>query len=266
MEIVGYLLAIAMGGVLGLIGGGGSILSVPIFVYFFQLDASQATAYSLFVVGIAAAFAAWDYNKRKLINYRVGIYFAVPAFLGVYLVRRLLIPWIPQELGSFVGIHWTKDTLILVVFALVMLVASTMMIRKPKSLKIDSESKSKIPNPLYVTLEGLFVGGLTGFVGAGGGFMIIPALVLLAGLEMKVAVGTSLFIITIKSLIGFIGDVQSNSTIDWGFLVLFSVFAVVGILIGTQYSRRVDSKKLKPAFGWFILVMGFIMLSKELFL
>ena len=262
MEIIGYILAIAMGGVLGLIGGGGSILTVPILVYVFQLDARYATAYSLFVVGVASAIAAWDYKKRNLIDFKTGVIFAIPAFLGVYLVRRFLVPALPDHIGSFLKFEWTKDNLILIVFALVMLAASIMMIWERKD---TGPVEKKNPPPLLVTLEGLLVGGLTGFVGAGGGFMIIPALVLLAGLNMKVAVGTSLFIITVKSLIGFIGDIQSTSNIDWIFLSKFTFFAIVGILIGTRISRKTDNKKLKPAFGWFVLVSGLLMLVKELY-
>lgn len=261
MLVFGYLMAIIMGGILGLIGGGGSILTVPILVYIFKVDASLATAYSLFIVGLASAFAALDYKKRNLIDFKTGVYFAIPAFIGVYSIRRFLVPSIPDSLGHFIGVDWTRDNLILVVFALVMLLASTTMI---KGRKETFETQKKTPPWYLVIFEGLLVGGLTGFVGAGGGFMIIPALVILAGLEIKMAIGTSLFIITFKSLMGFLGDIQSTTNIDWSFLILFSAFATLGITIGTKISRRVDSRKLKPIFGWFVLVMGIVMLSKEL--
>lgn len=260
MEVLGFFLAIVMGLVLGLLGGGGSILTVPILFYVFQVNATLSTAYSLFIVGTASALAAFDYHKRGLIDYKVGTFFAIPALLSVYSVRRFVIPRIPEELGSFAGVLWTKDSLILTVFAIVMLLASVMMIRGRKDV---GKVKKKTPPILGVIGEGVIVGGITGFVGAGGGFMIIPALVLLAGLEMKVAVGTSLFIITIKSLLGFIGDVQSAPEMDWVFLGIFTFFSMVGIFVGTKFSRRVDSKTLKPAFGWFVLVMGVLMLGKE---
>lgn len=217
MEIIGYVLAILTGVVLGLIGGGGSILTVPVLVYVFQISPTLATAYSLFTVGTASAIAAWDYQKRGLIDFKVGALFAAPAFVGVYLVRRFVVPAMPEQVKVFGNLSMTKDTFILVVFAIVMLVAAIMMIRGRKEVKA---TEKKSPSPFLVTAEGLIVGGLTGFVGAGGGFMIIPALVLLAGLEMKMAIGTSLFIITIKSLFGFVGDIQSTAEISWNFLAL----------------------------------------------
>lgn len=263
MIALGYILAVVMGITLGLIGGGGSILTVPILVYVFELPASQATAYSLFVVGLASVFAAVDYYRRGLLDFKTGIVFAIPAFLGVYLVRRYLMPALPESMSPFQGIEFAKNTLILVVFAIVMLVAAISMIRGRKD---EGEAAKKKINLFFVVLEGLLVGGLTGFVGAGGGFMIIPALVILAGLSMKEAVGTSLFIISIKSLFGFVGDIQSELTIDWGFLLIFSAVSILGIFLGTMISRKVDSRLLKPAFGWFVLIMGGLMLIKEVFL
>ncbi len=260
MGVLGFALAIVMGAVLGLTGGGGSILTVPILTYIFYLDAPHATAYSLFVVGVASALAAWDYHKRKMIAFKTGIYFATPALISVYSMRRFVIPMIPEQLGQFGGLEWTRDSLILVAFAIVMLIASVMMI-KGRSAKCVEQ---KHPSPMIVIISGLLIGALTGFVGAGGGFLIVPALVFLTGLDMKVAVGTSLFIITINSLLGFVGDIQSMLDIDWLFLAMFTALAMGGIVIGTKFSRKVDSQSLKKAFGWFVLIMGTLMLGKEL--
>lgn len=261
MELIGYALAVVMGIVLGLIGGGGSILTVPILVYAFGISASHATAYSLFVVGFSSLIATFDYKKRELIDFKTGVIFAIPAFIGVYSVRKFLMPALPTEIAHFGSWTLTKDTLILSVFAIVMLVAAISMI---KGRKEPDDVDKKTPNLLWVTVEGLLVGGLTGFVGAGGGFVIIPALILLAGLSMKVAVGTSLFIITIKSLIGFIGDLQTMASIDWKLLGLFTLLSIVGIFIGTRLSRKVNNAILRPAFGWFVLVIGTVMLLNEL--
>jgi uncharacterized membrane protein YfcA len=263
MIVAGYLGAIVMGGVLGLIGGGGSILTVPLLVYLLKVNPVEATGYSLAIVGTAAVFGAWDYYKRGLIDFKTGTVFAIPAFLGVYLVRRYLVPALPDPVFAIGSIEVAKDTLILVVFAIVMLAASVSMIRGRKDRGADPDKKLNIP---IVAIEGIVVGGITGFVGAGGGFLIIPALVILAGLEMKVAVGTSLMIIAVKSLLGFTGDLQTLPSIDWTMLGIFIFLAVIGIQAGTRFSRKVSSAQLKPAFGWFVLIMGTGMLVKEVFL
>ncbi len=260
MEVLGFTLAIVMGFTLGLIGGGGSILTVPILVYVLGVSASHATAYSLFIVGVSSFIASFDYKKRGLIDFKIGALFAVPAFIGVYSVRKFLMPAIPGEITTIGTWLLTKDSLILLVFSIVMLVAAASMI---KGRKESQAIEKKDPTLLFVTIEGLLVGALTGFVGAGGGFMIIPALVLLAGLNMKIAIGTSLFIITIKSLIGFIGDIQNMPSIDWNLLTMFTALSILGIFLGTRFSRKVDSTTLKPAFGWFVLIMGTLMLVKE---
>jgi uncharacterized membrane protein YfcA len=138
------------------------------------------------------------------------------------------------------------------------------MIRKPK----QQQQKEKEGEPAYnfslIFIEGLLVGGVTGLVGAGGGFLIIPALVLLAGLPMKQAVGTSLLIIALKSLIGFTGDLGSSLEIDYVFMLIFSAFAMVGIIVGSYLTKYIPNEKLKPAFGWFVMVMGVYILAKEL--
>ena len=259
MEIIGFASAIVMGLVLGLMGGGGSILTVPILVYLLKIPPVEATAYSLFVVGLAALFGSIDYLKRGLIDFKVGAIFTVPAFLGVYLVRRYGMPLIPDtiELSVF---SISKQSLVLVVFAALMILASYSMIKGRKQSKGDESKKLNVP---VIAIEGLVVGAVTGFVGAGGGFLIIPALVVLAGLEMKTAVGTSLLIISIKSLLGFIGDVQVMPQIDWNLLMIFSALAVVGIGLGIFLSRKIPGQKLKPAFGYFVLVVGSLMLLQQ---
>ena len=261
MIIIGYTLALVMGITLGLLGGGGSILTVPILTYIMGISAVKATAYSLFIVGVGALFGSYKHFKNNNINIKIGLVFAVPAFISVYLTRKVLVPWVPQEvltLGSFI---LTKDALILIVFAIVMILASFSMIKGRKETAATKDKKFNYP---LIILEGLIVGGITGFVGAGGGFVIVPALVILDGLEMKVAVGTSLFIICIKSLIGFLGDVQNNANLDWQLLGIFTSISIVGILIGAKLTDTIPSSKLKPFFGWFVLVMGVAMLLKEL--
>ncbi len=264
MEILGYIGAVLMGISLGLIGGGGSILSVPIFVYLFGISPVLATAYSLFVVGLTALVGSLTFMRRGLVRFDMVGAFAVPSFLGVFGVRKYVIPAIPETVFTLGAVAITRDILIMGIFAIVMLMAAFSMIRDQRKEQ-DSESpigRKKVKVPL-VALEGLIVGGVTGLVGAGGGFLIIPALVLLAGLTMKEAVGTSLLIIAVKSLLGFLGDLRPDAQIDWTFLLVFSAIATAGIFVGSALNRVVPGSKLKPAFGWFVLVMGGYILFKQ---
>ncbi|WP_299315897.1 sulfite exporter TauE/SafE family protein [uncultured Aquimarina sp.] len=261
IEILGYFGALAIGVVLGLIGGGGSIMTVPIFVYLMHINPVTATAYSLFVVGSSALVGAIKNLRKGLVSFRTAIIFSIPAFIAVYLTRKFLIPAIPDKLFSIVDFIITKDIGIMVFFAMIMLIASIAMIKKGKE---TPEKKTKVSyNYPLIVIEGIVVGTLTGIVGAGGGFLIIPALVLFARLPMKNAVATSLLIIAIKSLIGFLGDVE-NLDIDWSFLLVFTGISIVGIFIGMYLSNFIEGEKLKRGFGWFVLVMGIYILIKEL--
>lgn len=261
IEILGYIGALLIGLVLGLIGGGGSILTVPILVYALTLNPVIATAYSLFVVGTTSLVGAVKNMMKGMVDYRTAIIFAIPAFIAVYLTRAFLIPAIPDELFQVGDFMVTKNLAIMLFFAIIMLLASISMIRNKRE-EVDVEVKITY-NYSLIILEGFVVGAITGLVGAGGGFLIIPALVLLAKLPMKKAVATSLFIIAIKSLIGFLGDVQ-NLEIDWIFLLSFTALSVIGIFIGIWLNKFIDGKKLKKAFGWFVLAMGIYIIYKEL--
>ena len=264
--IFGYLGALAAGTILGLLGGGGSILIVPILVYLFSVPPSQATAYSLFVVGFASLIGAIKYSKKGLVEYKTAAIFAVPAFSGVAFSRKFIVPNLPEVILNIGSFQLEKDAFIMIVFAVVMLFASFSMIKK-KSGHASEEDDSKLKlnyNYKRIVMQGLGVGVLTGFVGAGGGFLIIPALVLLARLPMKLAVGTSLLIISINSLIGFLADLTVNQSIDWTLLLSITSLAVVGIFVGTYFSQFVPGKKLKPIFGWFVLFMGIFILIKQM--
>ncbi len=261
LTAAGYFSAVIMGLILGLIGAGGSILTVPILVYLFELGAVYATAYSLFIVGLTALFGMYQYYTKGLIDIKTGVIFAVPSFAGVFIARKFIIPALPQNILTVGEFVITKDILIMLTFAVVMLLASWSMIRDSGS----GEKKDRSASGAWwlIALEGLIVGGITGFVGAGGGFLIIPALVLLAGLEMKTAVGTSLMIIAAKSLFGFLGDVTTLPQIDWTFLLIFSGLSVIGIFTGSWLSNYIPGKKLKPAFGWFVVAIGFYIIYRE---
>lgn len=262
MEIFGYVGALIIGVVLGLIGGGGSILTVPVLVYLLFLNPVTATAYSLFVVGTASLVGALRNIQKGLVDFRTAIVFAIPAFIAVYTTRKYLVPAIPDELFSIGSFLVTKDIGIMVFFALIMLLASVSMIRG-RCKNCDDETAKVVYNYPLIIIEGIVVGVLTGIVGAGGGFLIIPALVMLAKLPMKKAVATSLLIIAIKSLIGFLGDVQ-NIDIDWVFLSVFTSISVVGIFLGIYISKFIEGAKLKKYFGWFVLIMGIYIIYKEL--
>jgi len=334
METLGFLAAIIIGFTLGLIGGGGSILTVPVLVYMFHIEPVLATAYSLFVVGISSSVGALNYMKKGLLNYKTAIVFAVPSFIAVFLTRRFLVPAIPDQLftlghldittdllfililiGVMLGVSLlslnktfrgskrhirafllvtpaaimvfivrqfiiplipenlivlgdftlTKNIGIMVFFALIMFLSSFSMIRGRKETEEETETKGLIYNYPVIVMEGAVVGTITGLVGAGGGFLIIPALVILVGLPMKMAVGTSLLIISVKSLLGFLGDI-GNQEITWTFLLAFTGLAVIGIFAGTYTSKHVDGNKLKKGFGWFVLVMAIFILINELFI
>lgn len=260
MEILGYIGALFVGIVLGLIGGGGSILTVPIMVYMLGINPVLATAYSLFVVGTTALVGAIRNIMRGMVDLRIAVIFAVPAFIAVYLTRRYLMPAIPDHLFSIGTYEVSKDLGIMVFFALIMLAASYSMIRGRKESTVTKDQKLNVP---LIIIEGLVVGLLTGIVGAGGGFLIIPALVLFANLPMKRAVATSLLIIAAKSLIGFLGDVQ-NLNLDWTFLISFTVCSVVGIFVGIYLNRFIEGERLKKGFGWFVLIMGIYIIAREL--
>jgi uncharacterized membrane protein YfcA len=261
-QILGYIGALVVGLVLGLIGGGGSILTVPILVYLIGLNPVTATAYSLFVVGTTSLFGAFQNYRNKMVDLRTAIVFSIPAFIAVYLTRRYLVPAIPDSLFTIFDFEITKNIFIMIFFAIIMLLASISMIKtKKKDNSVGQEIKYNIP---LIIVEGVIVGVLTGIVGAGGGFLIIPALVLLAKLPMKLAVGTSLVIISAKSLIGFLGDVQ-NLAIDWTFLIIFTLLSIIGILIGVYATKFISGEKLKKGFGWFTLLMAVYIIYKELF-
>ncbi|MCB9210770.1 MAG: sulfite exporter TauE/SafE family protein [Ignavibacteriales bacterium] len=261
MEYLGYFAAILIGVSLGLIGSGGSILTVPVLVYLMVVNPVNATAYSLFIVGLTSLIGSVFYYKKGLINFPAAIVFSIPALIAVFLTRYFILPAIPNELFNFGDFIVTKRIFIMLLFAILMFGAAISMIKKNSFDEEIHEQKFNFP---VIFIEGAFVGILTGLVGAGGGFLIIPALVILAKIPMKTAVGTSLIIIAVKSLIGFLGDIGANTEMDWSILIGFSVFAILGIFIGSYLSKFVSSKKLKPAFGWFVLVMSLYIMVKEI--
>lgn len=260
-QIIGFFLAILVGITLGLIGSGGSILSVPILVYVMSVEPTLATAYSLFVVGISALVGGIQKAKENLVDFHKVLLFGIPTILAVFITRKFIVPALPETIFSTSFFILKKSVLIMIVFAIVMIIASVRMI-KPIQEKQSTENHQL--NYFKIFSQGVFIGFIAGFVGAGGGFLIIPALLFLAKTPMKIAVGTSLFIIATQSLIGFLGDISSNQTIDWKLLLPFTLLSVLGIFIGNFLSKKIDGNKLKTGFGWFVLCTGIYIIVKEI--
>ena len=262
MEIVGYIMALVIGISLGLIGGGGSILAVPVLAYLFSFDEKVATAYSLFVVGASALVGGFGQNKNNNVDWKTAIVFGIPAILGVWMVRHFLVPALPDVLFTFADYNVTRRMGMFGLFSFLMLAAAYAMLSNKKRKGGTGEVRYNYP---LIIIEGLMVGGVTGFVGAGGGFLVIPALVVLANLEIKKAIGTSLIIIALKSLMGFfLGDALAMQ-IDWTFLLSFTSVAVAGIFLGVYLGKFMDGEKLKKGFGYFILVMAIFIFIMEFF-
>jgi uncharacterized membrane protein YfcA len=260
MEYLGYFASIIIGLSLGLIGGGGSILTIPILVYLFKINPEQATTYSLFIVGITALFGSFSHYKMGNLKLKSALYFAIPSVISILIIREVIFPQIAATLFSVASYTVSKDFLIMVIFSILMITAAISMIRKK-----NPEIKTTATNYLQLSLIGFVVGIVTGFLGAGGGFLIIPALLFFANLPMKQAVGTSLLIIFINSSIGFGGDLYIGTPVDYIFLLEISAIALLGMLIGTRLSKKIDGTKLKPLFGWFVLTMGIYIIVKEIF-
>lgn len=265
LELAGYISAAAIGLSLGLIGGGGSILTVPVLVYLFHVDPLPATTYSLFIVGMTSLFGSAAHLRIGNINWRVAAMFGLPSVISVTLVRAVVVPAIPATLlivGDFI---LTKSLALLLLFALLMVMSATRMLQRQEHGHHPLHSVTDGSHNYWgVLLKGLMVGAITGLIGAGGGFLIIPALVLMAGLPMKQAVGTSLTIIALNASVGFISSIAKTPSLDWNLLLTLSGIAAIGIIAGTALSRRVSNEKLKPAFGWFVLTVGAYIIVKEL--
>jgi len=263
MFIIGLIASLFMGIVLSFLGAGGSILTLPILVYLFQIDIIEATTYSLLLVGLTAVFGCVASFKDKLIDFKTGIIFGIPSIIGVVLARKVVLPFLPDQIlvGNFI---LEKSFLIMILFAVLMLVSSSLMIRDRKTILSKTNDKNSYERNIIIILEGLIVGQLTGFVGAGGGFLIIPALVLLTGLSMNIAVATSLFIIAIKSLMGYLSDLIDGFQTDWMFVFYVCLFTLVGVFVGRILSKRISDKQTKKLFGYMTMIISIIIISEQI--
>lgn len=260
MHLLGYIASLLIGVSLGLIGGGGSILTMPVMVYLFGVSPVTATSYSLFVVGSTSLVGAAQQYRQGTVNTRMALLFAASSMITVFLTRKWLAPVIPGRIAVIHGFVITENWLTMILFALLMLVSSILMMRNNPAPAAMAGGKVSFGKMI---LAGAGIGLVTGLLGAGGGFLLIPALVLLLRLPMKEAVGTSLLVIALNSLIGFAGDLH-NEGMDWRLLLIVTALAIAGIAAGNYLHRRIPSGKLKKAFGWFVLLMGIYILVKEL--
>ncbi len=263
--MTGYILAVLIGLSLGLIGGGGSILTVPVLVYFMGVDPLLATTYSLFIVGFTSLAGGIKAYTRKLVDFRSISLFGIPSILAIFIARHFILPVIPEHIFDIGHLSINKGRFMMIIFALLMLTAAiSMMIKRPddNAARVD-EPRNDTTLPLL--LPGIVVGLVTGLLGAGGGFLIIPALVLLIKLPIKTAIGTSLVIIAINSTFGFVFSI-GHFTFDWRLLSIFTLLAIAGVFVGGRISQRLDGSTLRKGFGWFVLAMSLYILSKELFI
>lgn len=259
LEILGYFSALFMGIVLGSIGGGGSILTVPILVYLMGVNPVTATAYSLLIVGSVALFGAQRYYKQGLIDIKPAVIFALPSIISVYLTRAYIMPSLPDPL-LITPVMISKDIAIMVLFAVLMIISAIMMIKDTQTIKPMKGDH----HYLLVMIEGSVVGVVTGILGAGGGFLIIPALVLFMGMPMKRAIGASLLIIALKSLIGFIGDIQTGIDFQLPMLIYFFIATMLGMSVATNITEKITEHHLQKFFAFFTLFIATIIFIKEL--
>lgn len=260
VEIIGFILGIFIGISLGMIGSGGSILTIPTLVYLMHILPSQATVYSMFIVGVSAMIGGIKGAYDKLVDFKMAFYFGLPSIISVFIMRKFIVPLLPNTLFMFSNFEITKDFFIMLLFATLMLLASIAMIRNKQ---LETKKDTNIDTNKFI-FKGILVGFITGFIGVGGGFLIIPTLIFSAKMEMKNAVATSLWIIAANSLVGFFGSMYMIN-IDWNFLLKFTFLALIGIFIGLSFGKKFNNHNLKPFFGWFVLITGIYIIVKELF-
>lgn len=264
LSFLGLTLSAVMGFSLGLIGAGGSILIIPILVYFFNIKPILATSYSLFIVGGTAALGASNYWRMGFVNIPNALSFTLPALTIILFTRYFLIPIIPDPIFSVYPFHLTKDGLIMGLFSFLLLLSSYLMLKCEKHTEM-SKSSSSYQLFKYICAS-LFIGLLTGLIGAGGGFLIIPILILLMGLSMHEAIGTSLTIVSINALVGFNGDLVQGVLVDWKMLLLILTMTISGMILGSWFAKWVNSEKLKHMFALYTFIIGLGVLLQVLYL
>jgi uncharacterized membrane protein YfcA len=262
-ELETCVASLGIGLSLGLIGAGGSILTIPVFVYILKKDPVSSSVYSMFVVGISSMAGSVQSIFNKLVDFKAVLTFGIPSVIGVFIARKTIFPLIPDELFSIGSFTLSKSMLLMLCLASLMFLAARRMLKPAiRNARVEQEDKQVT---ILLLLRGLLVGMVTGLLGIGGGFLIVPALYLLVNLPVKKAIGTALLIITINSLFSFLNSYGSME-IEWLLLIKFSMGAVLGIIIGTKLSRKIPGDYLKKTFGWVVLCMSFYIVYKQFFI
>ncbi len=263
-QLAAYIIAVLIGLSLGLIGGGGSILTVPVLVYLMGVNPELATTYSLFIVGVTSLVGGVKAYGNRLVDFRSVSLFGIPSILTVFIARHFILPLIPGTLFTIGNLAIKKGSFLMMLFALLMLVAAVSMMRNyDKENMADSNAPTRHDKVLPLLIPGLVTGLVTGLLGAGGGFLIIPALVLFVKLPMKTAVGTSLVIIAINACFGVVFSI-GHFYFDWWLILSFTMLAVIGVFVGGKIAEKMDGDALKKWFGWFVLFLSVLILAKEL--
>jgi uncharacterized membrane protein YfcA len=257
-------LMLIVGVTLGILGSGGSILTLPILIYIAHIEPVTATSYTLFIVGLSALFGSIRNISSGLIDSKILLYFGLPSLLSVYLTRYFILPSLPDILFELDSFKMSKDLFLIIILAFLMIISALTMLRKKTSV-ISKEKFNSIQTFVILFIQGIAIGIVTGFVGAGGGFLIIPVLVSLCNLPVKKAIATSLAIIAINASIGFTGDISKGIVIDYTLLLYFSISSLLGTFIGLIIGKSINENQLKIIFGWFVLIMGVFIFVKELF-
>jgi uncharacterized protein len=266
MEILGYIASVLIGISLGMVGSGGSILTVPVLVYLMGVQPSLATTSSLFIVGVTSLIGSMRTYYKKQIDFKAVTEFGIPSIFSIFLTRHYLLPALPDTFFTISNMVISKEIFLMVVFAILMLAASITMIRSREiEIKNTIDETTKQNNAVPLMLLGFVIGIVTGLLGAGGGFLIIPTLVLYLKLPIKKAVGTSLLIIAINALFGFLFSLKQFQ-FDWTILISFTILSVAGVFIGIKLAEKISGPSLKKGFGWFILLMGIYIFIHELFI
>ena len=260
LHILGYLGAILTGLVLGLLGGGGALLSVPILKYMFHIETSVATSYSLFLIAITASSGAYQNIRKKLIDYNAALYYGIPSVITVYIVRRWAMPNLPKIMFTVGNYAVDKDLFVLILLVLAMVIAAYKMITAKNT---EGEQVAYTINHPRLIFFAVLIGAFMALVGGGGGFLMVPALVHFANVSTKKAIGTSLVLVAINSFIGFMGDVTSHIQINWPFFFTFLFFSITGVFAGHYLATYIHNSKLRKYFGWFLLVIAVLIVIKE---
>ena len=260
-ELITYAASLFVGLSLGMIGAGGSILTVPVFIFVLKIDPLTSSIYSMFIVGISGLAGGLKYIFNKLVDIRTTIVFGIPSVTGVLIARKLIFPSIPDQIFSMGGFVVSKKILFMLCISALMLMASIRML-STASLKVAPPSVDTKVKTGFLIIQGFIVGIITGLFGIGGGFLIVPALYFWSRLPMKKAVGTTLLIIAMNSLFSF-STSYSAALINWNLLTRFSLGAIIGILIGTRIAEKISGDYLKKIFGWFVMAISFYIVIKQ---